>query len=151
MAEIGPLIEQFRNIHSGPAWHGAALRPVLTEISAEQAARRPVPGAHSVWELVQHITVWENVFRRRLEGEQVPDPVEDDFPPAPVVSAAAWQQTVADLDREHDELITAISRLKDADLEASFPGKDYSIARLLEVLILHHVYHSGQIALLKKA
>src|SRR2546426_6708392 len=36
---------------SGPMWHGPALADLIGDVSAEQAAARPVAGAHSIWEL----------------------------------------------------------------------------------------------------
>ncbi len=66
MSEIENILDELRRIHDGDAWHGPALKESLSGVTAEQAAARPVAGAHSVWEIVRHVTDWENVFRRRL-------------------------------------------------------------------------------------
>jgi len=151
MPEIGRLVEQLKNIHEGDAWHGAALHETLNGISAEQAVAQPLGGAHSIWELVRHITVWESVFRRRLQGEPVSEPEEGDFPLPKDPSEAAWREALAALDQEHQRLIETVSHLDEASLEELAPGKPYTIAFVIEGLIRHHVYHSGQIAVLKKA
>jgi len=36
----------------GPMWHGPALAELVAGVSSEEAAAHPVPGAHSIWELV---------------------------------------------------------------------------------------------------
>src|SRR5918911_1736209 len=80
MSELADILDELRRIHDGDAWHGAALKESLSGVTAEQAAARPVAGAHSIWELVRHVTAWENVFRLRLEGRPVAEPEEGDIP-----------------------------------------------------------------------
>jgi len=51
-----------------------------------------IPNAHSIWELVNHVVAWEQIARRRLEGEaatEIPDEVN--FPPVTDASEEAWQ------------------------------------------------------------
>jgi uncharacterized damage-inducible protein DinB len=124
---------------------------LLSGITAEQAAARPLPGAHTIWEITRHITVWERVFRRRLQGEAVSEPEEGDFPDPSEISTATWRKAVATLDEEHEMLISIVSDLSEDKLRDIVPGKEYSVEALLNGLIRHHVYHSGQIALLTKA
>jgi len=151
MSEIGRFVEQLKNIHNGDAWHGPALGETLNGVTAEQAIARPLSGAHNIWELVRHITVWESVFRRRLQGDPVTEPEEGDFPVPKEPSQAAWREALAALDQEHQKLIETVSSLDESTLGELAPGNQYSIAFVIEGLVRHHVYHSGQIALLKRA
>lgn len=80
MSEIADIVDELRKIHEADAWHGMSLREALTGLSPEQAAAHPLPNAHSIWEIVNHIAGWEDVFRRRLEGEVVSEPEAGDFP-----------------------------------------------------------------------
>src|ERR1700754_393239 len=127
MSQIDSIVDELRRIHDGDAWHGPALREVLNDVSAAQAASRGLPDAHSIWELVRHITAWENVIRRRLEGEAVEEPEIGDFPPADEQSPAAWAQTLAWLDSEHARLIEVVSSLPDSALQEKVPGRDYDV------------------------
>ena len=52
------------------AWHGPNLRGTIRGLSAAEAAWRPGPGRHSVWELVVHAAYWKYAVRRRLSGEK---------------------------------------------------------------------------------
>ena len=42
----------------GEAWHGPSLHEALDGCTADEARAHPVAGAHSVWELVRHVTAW---------------------------------------------------------------------------------------------
>jgi uncharacterized damage-inducible protein DinB len=152
MSEIQATIDQLKNIHDGDAWHGPSLKEILTGVTAAQAAARPLPDAHSIWELVLHIAAWENVFLNRLAGRPMNEPEEGDFLPVTDSSEAAWQKTLTKLDETHHRLIETIAGLPDERItEATVAGKDYTVANLLRGIVRHHVYHAGQIMLLKKA
>jgi uncharacterized damage-inducible protein DinB len=127
------------------------LRELLDGVTAEQAAARSIPNAHSIWELVNHIIAWEQIARRRLEGEgEIAIPDEVNFPAVTDTSEAAWQATLQSLDASHRSLRDRIKKIDDARLEEIAPGASYSIYFLLHGVIQHDLYHAGQIALLKK-
>jgi uncharacterized damage-inducible protein DinB len=151
MSEMTNILDELRRIHDKDAWHGAALKESLADVTAEQAAARPVKGAHSIWEIVRHITVWENVFRLRLEGHPVAEPEEGDFPPVEDISQEAWAEALRQLNGCHERLLQTVAGLDDSVLPEKVPGKDYSTRFLLDGVVRHHVYHAGQIALLKKS
>jgi uncharacterized damage-inducible protein DinB len=152
MSQIQITIDQLKEIHDGDAWHGPSLKEILKGVNASQAAARPLPNAHCIWELVQHIAAWEGVFLTRLAGRPIDRPEEGDFPPVTDSSEAAWQKTLTKLDETHRRLIETIAGLsEEAATEAMVAGKDYTVDHLLRGIVSHHVYHSGQIMLLKKA
>jgi uncharacterized damage-inducible protein DinB len=148
MTEIQDAIDVLKEIHEGDAWHGPTLKEILAGVDADQAIARPLPNAHSIWELVLHIAAWEKVFLKRLEGRLMNEPDEGDFPPVTDTSEATWQKTLTDLDDTHHRLIDTIARV--TDTQAKVPGKNYNVAYLLRAIERHHLYHAGQIMLLKK-
>jgi heme-degrading monooxygenase HmoA/uncharacterized damage-inducible protein DinB len=149
--EAAGLAEELRLIAEGDAWHGPGLAGVLAGVSAERAAARPVPGAHSIWEIVLHIAAWTDVFLRRLEGEALDEPPDGDFPPASELTPRAWTEAEARLRAVHGRLADRVGRLRASDLLAKVPGRDYSVGYMVRGAIRHAVYHSGQIGLLKRA
>jgi uncharacterized damage-inducible protein DinB len=152
MPELAGLINELRDIHDGNAWHGLSLKEALADLTPQQAAARPVPNAHSIWEIVNHIAGWENIWRRRLEGDaNASEPEEGDFPEVAEVSDEAWQATISRLNEIHDSLLEMIAELKPEQLGTNLPNRDYTYRFLLRGAIRHHVYHAGQIALLRKA
>ena len=52
MSDIPFLREQLRKGYSDDPWHGPATEDLLQGVTASQAAAHPVPGAHSLWEIV---------------------------------------------------------------------------------------------------
>jgi uncharacterized damage-inducible protein DinB len=148
--EATALAEELRVLACGDAWHGPALDALLADVSPERAGARPIPGGHTVWELVLHVTGWTEVWRRRLEGEVVGEPEEGDFPAPPPASARAWADAKERLLKAHERLVLRVAALKDADLDAPVTGRDYTVRFLVRGAIRHTVYHSGQIGLLRK-
>ena len=143
------LARELRTLTHGEAWHGPALAELLEGVSAEAASARPIPAAHTIWELVLHVTAWADVFRRRLEGTAVEEPEQGDFP-QPAVTAEGWERARKVLFAVHDALTERVARLSADDLRAKVPGRDYDALFQVRSAIAHTVYHSGQIALLRK-
>ena len=151
MGEIANIVDQAKRAYEGGAWHGPALKELLADVKADQAARRPLPGAHSIWEIALHIAAWQRVVSERAKGNRVDEPHEGDWQKIEDLSLQAWQSALAKLDRVQQELVEQISRLDEADLQKPAAGTDYTVYYMLHGVIQHTLYHAGQIALLKKA
>jgi uncharacterized damage-inducible protein DinB len=149
--EIERIHSMFRSSFSGDAWHGDSVMKIVDEITAEQAAAYPIPGAHSIWELVQHMAVWEDVVRRRLGGETVLPTPEEDWPAVRSTDAAAWKKVVETLKSNHAALERMVAEMMDDRLDEIIPAQNYNAYVMLHGIIQHDLYHAGQIALLKKA
>jgi heme-degrading monooxygenase HmoA/uncharacterized damage-inducible protein DinB len=145
------LADELQRIWKGDPWHGPSLSELLDGVTPAQAAARPIPGAHSIWEIVLHDTGWTEVIRRRLEGEAVEEPEAGDFPPPSDPTAKAWADAQARLRSAHERIVETVARLRPEDLEGKVPGRDYSARFQVHSAIRHTVYHTGQIGLLKKA
>src|ERR687886_91913 len=104
MTEAERIADQLARAYAGEAWYGSALRPMLAALSPEVAARRPLPGRHSVWELVLHLAANIDFVLARLDGRELELAPEVDWPPAPAPSAAAWAEALAALDGRYESL-----------------------------------------------
>jgi uncharacterized damage-inducible protein DinB len=151
MTELTRIQDQLQRAYDGDAWHGPPLRTLLADVTAPQAAARPIPAAHSIWEIVLHVIAWERVVVRRLAGQVVELPEQENWPPIPDKSEAAWKATQDDLEAAHRQLATAIEHLDGARLNDMVPGKGHTVYVMLHGVIQHNLYHAGQIAVLKKA
>ncbi len=153
MSEVSRIAGWIRAAYEGPAWHGPALCEILTGVTADTAAQRPISGAHTICEIVLHITVWISVVTRRLEGAPIPTvaPAED-WPAAPEPSDAEWQRALDRLAEAQRELEAATRKLTDDRLRETVLGdRPYSIYTMLHGVVHHNLYHAGQIAPIKKA
>ena len=152
MDEANELARALERTVAGPMWHGPALAELLSEVTAEQAALRPVPGAHSIWELALHIAAWADIARGRLEGAALEDPTPaEDWPAAPAPGEEAWARAVAGLGAAYGALARTTRSLSGADLQREVRGRGYSARTMLHGVIEHGTYHGGQIAILKRA
>lgn len=146
------IAETIERSVSGPMWHGPSLVDLVGDVTAEHAAERAVAGAHTIWELVLHITAWTEIVRERLVGSAKGDPTpEEDWPAVTDSSAESWRSTVERMKDAHRELAADAARLDDAVLIGRVPGKDHSVLTMLHGVIEHDAYHGGQIAVLKRA
>jgi uncharacterized damage-inducible protein DinB len=152
MSQGEKLADQLERSFRGGAWHGQALGEALAGVDAPTAAARPVAAAHSIWEIVHHLTVWYEVPRRRLDGERLQDlPPERDWPPVGDTSAGAWKSALAALAGAHAALHARVLALADGQLEDPVAGSDPTVRGMLLGILQHNAYHAGQIVLLRKA
>ena len=144
--EDSVLLEILEEGYVRKAWHGPNLRQSLRGVSAEEAAWRPAPGRHNIWEIAVHAAYWKYVVRRRLCGGKRGSFAlkgSNWFLRPEELSEKSWRADLALLESEHRKLRQAV-----IDYQA---GKVRRIpARLLFGVALHDVYHAGQIRLLRR-
>ncbi|MBI3932622.1 MAG: DinB family protein [Acidobacteria bacterium] len=146
---LGLLDESFDR----KAWHGPNLRAAIRGLGAPRAAWRPGPGRHNAWELVLHCAYWAYAVRCRLTGEgraEFPRPGSNWFAAPAEASEAAWRADVRLLVEQHRALRAAASRLRPADLRKPAKGHRQTPLVLVRGLAAHHLYHAGQIQLLRR-
>lgn len=155
---IDGTLTRLRAVHGGDPWHGPSTRALLEGVTAGDAAAHPVAGAHSIWELVRHMTAWCQEAARRAAGGFRMEPEIGDWPAVTDTSDAAWQAAIRDLDAANEALVEAAARLSPEALarlvgEQRVPalGTGVTVSETLEGVVAHHAYHAGQIALLKRA
>ena len=154
MGEIDRILDQMDRAFSGDAWHGPSLMSTLEGLSAEDASQHAIRGAHSIWELVHHLGSWNQIVLRRLKGEHLEVTTERDWPPVWEVSETAWQRAVENLSESHRRLRDFVAAIEDDQLDKKdqkTSGATTSRYVVLHGMIQHHLYHAGQIAILRKA
>lgn len=148
--ETDRIADQLERAFSGNAWHGPPLLGVLEGVRAEHAVARPIPAAHSIWELVLHITVWFQTVRGWLDGDKREPTLEEGWPPVGEPTEERWQATLAALRSAHDALLARAATFDDARLDDPTPEHHYTHYVLLHGIVQHTLYHAGQIAILRK-
>jgi hypothetical protein len=152
MTEIERLIDQLKKDHFGQPWHGPSVAEILDDVTAHEAAARPVPGAHTIWELVHHMRAWRVAVRNRLEGSDRADySPEQDWPPVHSMDEAAWRAAVDALIVSHEALIGRVSELAESRLDEPIMEGMSSVHNHIAGLLQHDAYHAGQIVILRKA
>ncbi|MEJ7711993.1 MAG: DinB family protein [Pyrinomonadaceae bacterium] len=157
MSEVARIIDQLERAYRADAWCGSSLLEALASVNAAQASAHPLPKAHSIWEVVTHVSGWKKVVQKRLEGEPMRLPSEGDWPEVSDTSEAAWRDALAILEDRHRELVAVVRESDDSRSEDILfseatreSGGGVSCYITLHGAAQHDLYHAGQISLLKK-
>lgn len=129
-------------------WHGPNLRQAMKGVTAKQAAWRPAPGRHNIWEEVLHAAYWKYAVRRQIEGGK-----RGSFalkgsnffarPQKGKATEAAWRADRVILENQHRELVQAAHEVLKSPAAGKYLPMLYGVA-------FHDIYHAGQIRLLRR-
>jgi len=128
------------------SWHGPNLRGSIRGVTAVQAAWRPGPERHNIWELTVHCAYWKYVVRRKLTGEKRGSFAlagSNYFKRPEELNERAWKSDIALLENEHRNLRGVVAAL-------GLGKKPGWMLHLIRGAASHDVYHAGQIRLLRR-
>lgn len=150
MNEIERIKDQLARAFDGESWTGPSVMDVLKDIQPEKAASKPIPNAHSIWEILEHTnSTMENVVRR-LKGDFTPFTDEMDWPKVTDTSEKSWKNLTDRLKKNHEELLAEVSKLSPDVLENPIREGYSTYYVTLHGLVQHNLYHLGQVSILKK-
>ena len=141
---------------------GAHADPIvcIEDLSAELAARHLEGFPHSIGQLVFHMNYWMSYELRRIRGESpvYPEHNVESFPPAgSPADAQGWDRlrnNLANLLASFTALAKSSSEQKERKIQTMHDG-DKQVAGTLEAvlwqMIAHNSYHTGQIAMIRRA
>jgi len=130
----------------------------VEDVSADVAARRVAGFPHSIFDLVFHVNYWMHYELRRIRGQRPPYPEHnaESFPSVPT-NAAEWDRLRRDLSwllAQFAELAESPRAELERPIESACEG-DKKVAGTLEAvlwqMVAHNSYHTGQIALIRRA
>jgi hypothetical protein len=143
---VALLLQVLDQGYERKAWHGPNLKQSLRGVTAKDAAWRPGPRRHNIWEIAVHAAYWKYVVRRKLRGDprgSFPLKGSNWFVRPTSPTEKAWRLDRALLDREHRKLRQAVRELAGA-------GTRPISSTLIFGVAFHDVYHAGQIRLLRR-
>lgn len=151
------LIAELKKAFNGDAWHGSNLMQQLKFVKPENAFEHFIPEAHSIAEIVLHLSAWTDEVNARLLGSPAKEPAAGDWPSPLLFTRQEWEKIVFDCKTSNEELIRVCQGLDESDWDKKVCderdaalGTGVTNAELISGLIQHHAYHAGQIALLLK-
>ena len=149
--EIKNYISEFETIYNGEPWYGKSLVAVIKGADPKAVFKKQKDSAHSVYEITHHLWAWKDLLLRRLNGDSKAsigiDSKEDWAPLPKTQTASAWEGLVKKLEQNQRDLVDALEKWKDADLDKDFAGSGYPLRTFLNGQVQHDIYHIGQIAL----
>ena len=150
MSEKKRTLELLDRAYRAKAWHGPALLETLDGVTAAMAAEHVVKGAHTIWELVDHLGSWNAIVSERLAGKKPAVTPDINFPKTPRPTPAAWRQSLVRLAASQRKFRTAVAKFPEQQLGRIRPGSRLSWNVLIHGQIQHQLYHAGQIAMLRR-
>ncbi len=152
-AEPARLADAMARTFATGDWVGVSPRATFARFSGAEAAARPAPGVHTVWELLLHLDLWHDAARRRLSGEAADydSDAGDDWPPLPPdVTEAAWADARAHLDASHAALVEAARAFPAERLDETVPGHGFTFREMLDGIGPHALYHAAQALVVRR-
>jgi uncharacterized damage-inducible protein DinB len=144
MSRTQRIADSYRAATVKAAWYGPSLAELLAQILPEFATTRPVPGSHSISELLQHLLLWNERIRNTSDRNALPSWVpEKDWTEPPI----PWNELVSRWSQSRELLEEKIRNFPIEGLSKQVPGRNYSYETLFHGVVEHTIYHSGQIAM----
>ena len=144
MTQTQQIADSYHAVTIQGAWYGPTLAELIAKTSPQEAVTPPIPGAHSISILLQHLLLWNERVRKTCEGTAMPRwEAEKEWAEPPI----PWNERVARWNQSSDGLEERIRNFPVEDLGKQVPGRDYPYETLLPGIVQHTIYHSGQIAM----
>lgn len=149
MNEIERIVLLLEQSFEGTAYYGPSLLEALEGVTEGIALLKPPWSAHSIWELVRHVTAELNYAGDVIAGTAGPwVEGKTTWPAVTLTTDAAWQETIRDLKQANRALIRTVRELDDDILEENPIRVKGPFYLMLHGTIQHNVFHAGQISLL---
>jgi uncharacterized damage-inducible protein DinB len=144
MRQTQKIADSYRAATVKAAWYGPSLAELLAKISPELASTPPIPGAHSISELLQHLLLWNERIRNTSDSNPLPPwQPEKDWAGQQI----PWNELVSRWNQSRELLEDKIRNFPIDDLAKQVPGRNYPYETMFHGVVEHTVYHSGQIAM----
>ncbi|MBE3554421.1 MAG: DinB family protein [Thermicanus sp.] len=131
-----------------------SAKVALQGITAEEAAWTPPGKGNTIWQIVNHLTFWNEDVIFRLRGMENPAKAESNEvtfgDPGDPHDEKGWEDTLKRFFAVMEELKEVVEGLDEERLDQSYRPGSPAIARLLGNIMMHDTYHLGQIVLLRK-
>lgn len=151
---ITNIIRQLREVQSGKIWIGTNFDKKLQSISEEEAFRRPVPGLHSVAEIISHLTTWrkETILKIRTGKGSISDSDESNWLSNEKLREKGWKKIHIEYQNSLDEITELLESKEDDFLQYEYYDTDfkgnYPYLFVIEGMLHHDIYHLGQLGII---
>jgi uncharacterized damage-inducible protein DinB len=151
------LHRELEKVLSGDPWYGDSVYDIISRVTFETAYEKPPGSVHNIAGIVLHMISWTEEVMDRLNGMTAGVPTSGDWPPTGSPDEQKWQNYVNDLKLVNVNLIGLIQHFPEEQWNEPMNdernrglGSGVTYEELVNGLIQHHIYHSGQIALLSR-
>jgi uncharacterized damage-inducible protein DinB len=155
MSTSEKLSHELETVLSGAPWYGSSVYDIIEKVTFEAAYEKPPGSVHNIAAIVLHMVAWTEEVMDRINGLTPGVPSSGDWPPIGSPEEQKWQNYVNDLKLVNVNLLGLIQHFPEekwnepvVDEKNNEAAGSITYEELVKGLIQHHIYHSGQIALL---
>ncbi|MFA6946391.1 MAG: DinB family protein [Pedobacter sp.] len=145
------LVKELEQVISGDPWYGSPLSKILEGVDPHVVFFR-IGNSHSIAEILLHMIAWTEETQSRLAGNEASQPLRGDWPET---DSYSWLELIGLFLLANEHLIHLINQMDEQllsepvrDMRNPALGTGVNYEELIRGLIKHHIYHSGQIAIL---
>jgi uncharacterized damage-inducible protein DinB len=124
---------------------------ILKRVTPAKAFWQPAEGAHSIAQITSHMIYWRQALIKRLNGDIEYKPSmksEDNWKSNDQLKRKGWKALKKSLDESQAHLLSLLTLQKDSLLKRKYSDRA-SFQDLINGILQHDLYHTGQIAYLK--
>jgi uncharacterized damage-inducible protein DinB len=148
-------VTSFENLYDGEPWYGKSIMSIVKEVSPSRVYKKSADGQHSIYEILQHMIAWRELFVSRLNGDTTSNIQVNsslDWGGLPTAQTTEnWNRLLTRLTENQEALVHALRKKEDYQLGEELANTNASLETHLEGNLQHDIYHLGQIAILNKA
>ncbi len=142
-SESTRIVRQLSDFYEEDNWVTENFKQKVLSISSGDALRNVNGHTHAIAALVAHMYTWRYFVLQKLTGNDsydIKDNSEDDWP-----IVEDWHKLTQEFDDCHQALIKAIRSFPADRLDDIVPLRRYTFSYLINGILEHDFYHSGQI------
>lgn len=150
--KIEELVHKLKESFKGKPWFGDSLINKLYRIDYRLVNRTLPDSKNSIAMIIQHIINWRVfVIEKMLRNEafEIEKNSSKDWTEIVINTELEWEKLLSKLISTQNKIIETLEeQMINEYLNNKVPGHNYSFEYLLNGIIQHDIYHSGQIGLL---
>lgn len=150
--EVQLIIRRLERTLQGEPWFGRSVYEILGEVDTKKVYLRPANAEHALIDILYHMNTWSDFTLKRLEKDSNFDlAIAEELDWRTIdPKLHTWKKGLAEFKSINKKILTLLEEKDDDFLREIVDYRKYNYSFLLHGMIEHHIYHLGQVALLKK-
>jgi uncharacterized damage-inducible protein DinB len=147
------LVKELNEVLSGEPWYGSPVSRLLEQVDLSKVHDWS-RGPHSIADVLMHMIAWTEETNERLKGKFASEPERGDWPDP---AGFSWIELIGMFLLSNEHLKVTIVEMDEDMFDKAVNDDRYpeiaekgTYIELIRGIIQHHIYHSGQIAIMNK-
>jgi uncharacterized damage-inducible protein DinB len=153
MPKSSTLLQNFKGSYDGKNWYADSLKNILKDVDGHLAFTAPPGKRNSIASLLHHMMSWKKLAIRQMQGDKnytINQKASFSLKEYGRTTEKAWEKLLKQYDQTHQELMQLLKKADKKLLAQKVTGRNFTLQYLINGVLQHDIYHTGQIALLKQ-